>query len=69
MQKMTGQDLKNLRKEYGVTQLEVAEYLGYVVNGVPNRSMIARFENNYAVINPRIAKLIENYFMSHNITE
>mgnify|MGYP003624361300 CR=1 FL=1 len=61
--------LSSLRKEYGVSQTELAEYLGYVVNGKPNRSMIARFENGYAKINPRISKLIENFFMSHNVCE
>ena len=61
--------LFSLRKEYGVSQTELAEYLGYKVNGKPNRSMIARFENGHAIINPRISKLIENFFMSHNVCE
>lgn len=64
-----GKQLTDLRKQYNVSQTEVAEYLGYVVNGKPNRSMIARFENGYAKINPRISKLLENYFMNHNICE
>ena len=66
---MTGQELKQLRNQYGVTQVELAQYLGYTSKGEPNRSMIARFENNHAVINPRISNLIQNYFMSFNRVE
>jgi len=64
-----GKQLAQLRKEYDVSQSELAEYLGYVVNDKPNRSMIARFENGYAKINPRISKLIENFFMDYNICD
>jgi len=66
---MTGDELKKLRSEYDVTQSELASYLGYISNGKPNRSMIARFENNHAVINPRISRLIQNYFMEFNRVE
>lgn len=59
---MDGQELQQKRKEAGVTQLELAKYLGYTINGEPNRSMIARFENGHAKINPRIAMLIESFF-------
>ena len=69
MAQIDGKQLAQLRKEYDVSQTDVAEYLGYVVNGKPNRSMIARFENGHAIINPRISKLLENYFMSHNVCD
>lgn len=59
---MNGQELQQLRKETDTTQLELAEYLGYTSNGLPNRSMIARFENGHAKINPRIAMLINSFF-------
>ena len=57
-----GKDLQAVRVKSGVTQREVAEYLGYSVNGKPNSSMIARFENDHAKINPRVAMLLEHYF-------
>ncbi len=59
---MSGSELREKRVGAGVTQLELAKYLGYTINGEPNRSMIARFENGHAKINPRIAMLIENFF-------
>ena len=59
---MDGQELQQKRKEAGVTQLELAKYLGYTINGEPNRSMIARFENGHAKINPRITMLMESLF-------
>ena len=59
---MEAQELKQLRAKYNVTQSDLAKYLGYTVNGLPNRSMIARFENGHAPINPRIGLLLENYF-------
>ena len=43
---MKAEELKKLRKEYNVSQTDVARFLGYEVNGKPNRSMIARYENN-----------------------
>lgn len=59
---MTGQKLKELRALHGVSQTDVAEFLGYTVNGQPNRSMIARFEGEYAPINTRVSMLLDNYF-------
>lgn len=59
---MKAEELKKLRKEYNVSQTDVARFLGYEVNGKPNRSMIARYENNYAKINPRIGLLLKHYF-------
>lgn len=59
---ITGEQLAKLRQSHGVTQSQLAEYLGYTVKGKPNKSMIARFENNHAPINPRVSLLIETYF-------
>mgnify|MGYP000076497515 FL=1 len=59
--KMTGLDLYELRKEIGITQHQLAEHLGYYTKGKPNRSMIARFENGHVTINSRIAMLINQY--------
>jgi len=59
---MDGAKLKELREQHGVSQTDVAKYLGYDVKGKPNRSMIARFENGYSNINPRIQLLLNNYF-------
>lgn len=57
-----GKDLQSARTRAGITQAEVAEYLGYNSKGKPNASMIARFEGDYAKINPRVAKLLDLYF-------
>jgi len=62
---MDGTELKKKRAEHQVSQTDVAKYLGYEVNGKPNRSMIARFENGHANINPRISLLLESYFKDH----
>ena len=59
---ITGSELAKLRQSHGVTQSQLAEFLGYTVKGKPNKSMIARFENNHAPINPRVSLLIETYF-------
>ena len=59
---MTGQKLKELRALHGVSQRDVAEFLGYTVKGKPNRSMTARFENEFAPINPRVSMLLDTYF-------
>lgn len=59
---MTGEQLKKMRLKLGYTQDQMAEKLGYFSKGKPNRSMIARFENNHAKINSRIASLIDFIF-------
>ncbi len=59
---MTPKRLQALREVHGVSQSDVAKFLGYSVNGKPNRSMIARFENGHAKINPRISMLLNSYF-------
>lgn len=63
---MQPHELKKLRETHGVSQTELADFLGYSVNGKPNRSMIARFENGYAKINTRLSKLINLYFDEKN---
>ncbi len=59
---MTGEELKKLRMESGKTQNDLAKFLGYTVNGIPNRSMVARWEGGFAKINARVAMLITLYF-------
>ena len=61
---MTGRKLKELRLLHGVSQTQVAQFLGYTVKGKPNRSMISRFENEYAPMNPRVSMLLDAYFSS-----
>jgi len=63
---MSGPELRQLRKDAGVTQVELAEFLGYKVNGEPNRSMIARMECGYVAINFRIELLINHFFEKKN---
>ena len=59
---LTGKELQRLRASSGVSQTAVAKYLGYTVKGKPNRSMVARFENEHAQINPRVSMLLDTYF-------
>jgi len=59
---MTGKELQILRAKSGASQTDLAKYLGYMVKGKPNRSMIARFENDFAPINTRVEMLLNNYF-------
>jgi len=59
---LTGKELQRLRASCGVSQTDVAKYLGYTVKGKPNRSMVARFENEHAQINSRVSMLLDAYF-------
>ena len=59
---MDGLDLYKKRKHFGITQSDLAAHLGYMSNGEPNRSMIARFECDFAPINPRVSMLLDTYF-------
>ena len=59
---MTAEELKLLRSESNTTQSEIADYLGYYTNGVPNRSVISRWENGTTNINPRISLLLRMFF-------
>lgn len=61
---MTGQELKQLRLDAGMTQKQVAELMGYTSKGEPNKSMIARLENGYAKINPRVEAALRLYLES-----
>ena len=59
---MTGKELQELRKRYGIKQIQLAEFLGYQSKGKANRSMIAKLENGFTDINPRIEMLIKMFF-------
>lgn len=59
---MNGEELIELRLRYQVTQAELAEHLGYFSAGIPNRSVISRWENGVTTINPRLTMLIRRYF-------
>lgn len=61
---MTGQELRQLRLDAGMTQKQVAELMGYTSKGEPNKSMIARLENGYANINPRVEAALRLYLES-----
>jgi|TARA_R100000084_G_C4577538_1_gene112223 transcriptional regulator with XRE-family HTH domain len=60
---MNGEQLKELRLKNNMTQKDVAKKLGYFLdNGEPNRSQIARFENDHAPINKRVELAIRYIF-------
>ena len=59
---MTAEELKLLRLQSNTTQSEIADYLGYYTNGVPNRSVVSRWENGTTNINPRISLLLKMFF-------
>lgn len=60
MRSMTGEELRKLRTDAGLTQAELARQLGYTVKGEPNKSQISRFECGYVKINQRIAAAIQH---------
>lgn len=53
---MNGEELKILRKEKGLTQKEVAEYVG------TNVSRISEWENGRFEISKSYQKLLESFF-------
>lgn len=61
---MTGDELRLLRVAAGMTQHQLAERMGYMVKGVPNRAAISRFENGYDKINSRLETLFRLYLES-----
>lgn len=63
---MDGLDLYKKRKNFGVTQSDLAKHLGYMSNGEPNRSMIARMESGLQKINFRHKMLIDDFFEKLN---
>ena len=63
-EEMTGQELRELRLKSGMTQKQVAELMGYMSKGEPNKSMIARLENGYAKINRRVEVALRTYLES-----
>ena len=58
---MKGSELRQMRHKAGMTQTELASLLGYQIKGKPNKSQIARFENDHQQINPRIEAAIRFY--------
>ena len=54
-----GNTMRAMRLSAGVTQSELAEYLGYFTKGEPNRSVISRMENGNQDINVRIQMLVK----------
>lgn len=56
-----GQALRDLRKKAGVSQSDLAEFMGYFAKGVPNRSMISALERRTDALNPRHEKLARLY--------
>ena len=56
-----GNTLRSMRESAGVTQAEVAAYLGYFTNGVPNRSAVSNMENGHQPINKRVNQNILLY--------
>lgn len=53
---MSGQELKELRKKYNLTQKEVAEAIG------TDDTRISEWENDKSSISKSYQKLLENYF-------
>jgi len=51
---MNGSTIKELRTRAGLTQKQLAEKLGYMTNGQPNRSHIARIEGNHQQVTERL---------------
>ena len=64
---MDGQYLKNLRIDAGLTQKQMAEKLGYMSNGAPNRSHIARIENGYQPIKERLVLAVKYVCEKHKL--
>ena len=63
-----GNTLKAMRVSAGVTQSELAEYLGYFTKGEPNRSVISRMENGSQDINVRIQMLVKSFLDAREST-
>lgn len=56
---MNGVYIKKLRTAAGLSQREMAEKLGYMAKGKPNRSHIARIENGHQKITERLVLAIK----------
>jgi len=63
-----GNTLKAMRVSAGVTQSELAAYLGYFSKGEPNRSVISRMENGSQDINVRIQMLVKSFLDAREST-
>ena len=62
MIKLTGEELKEVRMKYGVTQAELAWELGYKTKGEANRSVISRWENGRQDISKRAQQALWGFF-------
>ena len=51
---MNGDTIRRLRRNAGLTQKQLAEKLGYMTNGQPNRSHIARIEGDHQKVTERL---------------
>jgi len=51
---MNGEYIKKLRTKAGLSQKDLAEKLGYLVNGTPNRSHISRIEGGHQKVTERL---------------
>lgn len=51
---MNGAYIKKLRLKAGMSQKDLAEKLGYLVNGKPNRSHISRIEGDHQRVTERL---------------
>jgi len=51
---MQGSYIRKLRTSVGLSQKELAEKLGYMSKGVPNRSHIARIEGGHQKVTERL---------------
>jgi len=56
---MQGSYLKKLRLDAEMTQKDMASKLGYLVNGEPNRSHIARIEGGHQKVTPRLVLAVK----------
>jgi len=63
-----GAALKDLRTKSGVSQSELAEYMGYFTKGKPNRSMISQLESKSEALNLRVQRVAEAYFAERGIS-
>jgi DNA-binding XRE family transcriptional regulator len=63
---MNGDTIRKLRMNAGLTQKQLAERLGYMTNGQPNRSHIARIEGNHQQVTERLFFAVQWVCSRHN---
>ena len=59
---LTGEQVKHMRLEAGVSQSQLADFLGYFTKGEPNRSMITLIEQGKFKMNRRLDTSIKTFF-------